>query len=200
MPSVVDLRLVGHLPCLDFVNSVDWRTSDSPVDFLPSFDDLLQWSAHAAVLAPSELRALGRRGNAAARCAALRRAIAFREASYRIVEAAMRRHAPEPADVRLVEAVIAKARASLNLHYEKGKFRWSYADGETHLDSPLWKIALSLDDLLTSHDLALVKECGGPGCGWLFFDVTKNHARRWCSMEGCGNRAKARRFYDRYIR
>jgi predicted RNA-binding Zn ribbon-like protein len=40
-----------------------------------------------------------------------------------------------------------------------------------------------------------VRACGG--CGWLFLDTSKNHSRRWCSMDACGNQAKARRHYRR---
>ncbi|MCL4825828.1 MAG: CGNR zinc finger domain-containing protein [Caldilinea sp.] len=35
-------------------------------------------------------------------------------------------------------------------------------------------------------------------CGWLFFDASRNRSRRWCSMEDCGNRAKARLHYKRH--
>ncbi|MEL6323421.1 MAG: CGNR zinc finger domain-containing protein, partial [Pseudomonadota bacterium] len=31
----------------------------------------------------------------------------------------------------------------------------------------------------------------GPTCTLYFHDVSKNHKRRWCSMDICGNRAKA---------
>jgi predicted RNA-binding Zn ribbon-like protein len=42
-----------------------------------------------------------------------------------------------------------------------------------------------------------VGECEGEGCSWLFLDTSRNRSRRWCSMEDCGNRAKARRHYER---
>jgi predicted RNA-binding Zn ribbon-like protein len=42
-----------------------------------------------------------------------------------------------------------------------------------------------------------VRECSGDTCGWLFVDTSRNHSRRWCDMEDCGNRAKARRHYLR---
>ena len=29
------------------------------------------------------------------------------------------------------------------------------------------------------------------------YDTSRNHSRRWCSMESCGNRAKAKRHYRR---
>jgi predicted RNA-binding Zn ribbon-like protein len=34
-------------------------------------------------------------------------------------------------------------------------------------------------------------------CAWLFVDTSRNHSRRFCSMEDCGNRAKQRRHYQR---
>jgi predicted RNA-binding Zn ribbon-like protein len=61
----------------------------------------------------------------------------------------------------------------------------------------LWPVVLAAADLLTSGDRARIHECAGPGCGWLFLDTSRNRRRRWCTMQGCGNRAKARRFYER---
>jgi predicted RNA-binding Zn ribbon-like protein len=42
-----------------------------------------------------------------------------------------------------------------------------------------------------------MRECGGSACTWLFLDHSRNRSRRWCSMETCGNRAKAHRHYRR---
>lgn len=39
-----------------------------------------------------------------------------------------------------------------------------------------------------------LKLCGSGSCRWAFFDRSKNHSSRWCTMASCGNRAKARRF------
>jgi predicted RNA-binding Zn ribbon-like protein len=39
-----------------------------------------------------------------------------------------------------------------------------------------------------------LKLCTDDNCRWAFFDHSRNHSSRWCSMESCGNRAKARRF------
>jgi predicted RNA-binding Zn ribbon-like protein len=58
-------------------------------------------------------------------------------------------------------------------------------------------IARSAAELLTSETLSRVRECGGATCTWLFLDASRNRSRRWCSMESCGNRAKARRHYRR---
>ena len=65
------------------------------------------------------------------------------------------------------------------------------------LDYPLWPIARSAADLLVSADVALVHECASDVCSWLFVDRSPGRRRRWCDMKVCGNRAKARRFYQR---
>jgi predicted RNA-binding Zn ribbon-like protein len=62
----------------------------------------------------------------------------------------------------------------------------------------LWRIVRSTTGLLTSEDLQRVGVCADDrGCGWLFYDTSRNRTRQWCSMRGCGNRAKAKRHYDK---
>ena len=51
--------------------------------------------------------------------------------------------------------------------------------------------------LLSSPDLARLRECAAERCGKLYLDHTKNASRRWCDMDTCGNRAKARRHQAR---
>ena len=42
-----------------------------------------------------------------------------------------------------------------------------------------------------------LKECAGEDCAAVFFDRSKNHSGRWCSMSSCGNRAKVRAWRER---
>jgi predicted RNA-binding Zn ribbon-like protein len=44
---------------------------------------------------------------------------------------------------------------------------------------------------------ARFKACGDDTCGWAFYDWSKNRSATWCSMESCGNRAKARAYRER---
>jgi hypothetical protein len=37
-----------------------------------------------------------------------------------------------------------------------------------------------------------IKICPADDCRWAFYDTSRNRSRQWCSMEVCGNRAKAR--------
>jgi predicted RNA-binding Zn ribbon-like protein len=60
----------------------------------------------------------------------------------------------------------------------------------------LWSAA----DILVGLESARLRECANDRCLWLFFDDSKNGTRRWCSMQSCGNRAKAHRHYLRQKR
>ncbi len=70
------------------------------------------------------------------------------------------------------------------LHWQIRR-RWRSPKG---LLSP---IAEAIGDLVCQKDFTLVRRCEGPACTLWFLDVSKGHARRWCSMAVCGNRAKA---------
>jgi hypothetical protein len=43
-----------------------------------------------------------------------------------------------------------------------------------------------------------LRECASETCSSVFFDRSKNHSGRWCSMSSCGNRAKVRAWRDRH--
>jgi predicted RNA-binding Zn ribbon-like protein len=43
-----------------------------------------------------------------------------------------------------------------------------------------------------------LKACPDDDCGWAFYDWSKNRSATWCSMETCGNRAKARSYRERH--
>ncbi len=43
-----------------------------------------------------------------------------------------------------------------------------------------------------------LKECAYDGCASVFYDRSKNHSGRWCSMSACGNRAKVRAWRERH--
>ena len=60
--------------------------------------------------------------------------------------------------------------------------------------SLLGPIAEDLAQLLVEGDFSLVRQCEHPDCVLWFYDRTKAHKRRWCSMALCGNRYKAAQF------
>lgn len=58
-------------------------------------------------------------------------------------------------------------------------------------------IAVAWTELVITGEAARLKRCAEHACAWVFWDVSKNRSRRWCSMRVCGNRTKARRYAAR---
>lgn len=58
-------------------------------------------------------------------------------------------------------------------------------------------IAEATAELITNQDFDLIRRCENSECVLWFFDRTKGHRRRWCSMASCGNRHKVNTFRQR---
>jgi predicted RNA-binding Zn ribbon-like protein len=68
---------------------------------------------------------------------------------------------------------------------------WRHARRWKSADQLLQPIAEAIADLVCNVDFRSVRECEGPTCTLMFYDRSKTHGRRWCTMAVCGNRAKA---------
>jgi predicted RNA-binding Zn ribbon-like protein len=68
---------------------------------------------------------------------------------------------------------------------------------EENLDSIIWPVLWSAASLIVSGEVPQIRICGGPDCGWMYVDRSRNKLRRWCQMETCGTREKSRRRYRR---
>ena len=186
---------------LDFANTVEDRPGTRPLDGLTSYARLVDWARAAGLLpdggAERLLAAAAARPSAAA--AVLKRAVALREAIYRVFLAVAHRRPPEPTDLAALNAELARsmARARVVPVPADGGFAWGWEADDEELDRMLWPIARSAADLLTSERTSAVRECSARDCSWLFMDTSRNGSRRWCNMQVCGNRAKARRHQQR---
>jgi predicted RNA-binding Zn ribbon-like protein len=188
----------GHV-VLDYVNTLSWRTRAEKVEFLSNYSDLVKWGVISGLLTEEDARSHlegGRRSPEQAAAVYLR-SIALREALYHILSAYSSDVQPDLPDIAVLNQELAQALSFRRLEWSGASFNWSWEERSGNLESLLWKITGAAADLLTSATLERVGECQGVGCGWLFIDTSKNHSRRWCDMEGCGNRAKARRHYKR---
>ncbi|NNG23341.1 CGNR zinc finger domain-containing protein [Telluria aromaticivorans] len=65
------------------------------------------------------------------------------------------------------------------------------------IPSLLGPVAQAVAELLVEGNFDLVRQCEHPECVLWFYDRTKAHKRRWCSMAICGNRYKAAQFRKR---
>lgn len=185
---------------LDFANTADWHASEYPVESLTSYSELVRWSEHAGILTEHQKQRLldtAERHSADA-ISVLERAIALREVIYRIFAAISHEQPPQANDLAAFNSELSKALAQSRITQAAEGFAWELtADNEHALDRMLWPVVHDAAGLLTSKELDRVGQCADDKCGWLFVDTSRNRSRRWCSMKDCGNRAKARRHYQR---
>ena len=195
------LHLESERLCLDFANTVNWHASEHPVEELPTYADLTAWAQKVGLVNEAEAQRLkrqaGRRPSEAD--SVLGRAHRLREAIYRLLAALAGGETGNLADLALINAELPPALARLQLAPTTDGYALRWPTEADALDRMLWPVAYSTVDLLTQPELlARVGQCADDrGCGYLFLDLTKNHSRRWCDMRDCGNRAKARRHYER---
>jgi predicted RNA-binding Zn ribbon-like protein len=191
--------LSGGQLSLDFANTLDDRTSASPQEFLNSYDDLVAWSQQAQTITDAEARRLREQAkkHPAKASAILQGAIVLREALFRIFTAVAQGASPEDEDLNMLNSALSEAMCHVRIVPQTGGFQWDWTAGPENLDRVLWPVVRAAADLLTSDELSETRVCASESCKWLFLDTSKNHSRRWCNMKTCGNRAKARRHYER---
>lgn len=191
---------------LDFLNSIATPV-DVPVEWITSGDDLLDWLGVAG-LVPADVRegfqksaVPGELDAVAAQSRALREW--FRDFVYKHKGRPLEAEALEELDP--LNRILARddefgqivARDGKKHDEGPGGLAWRMQRRWRSPDSLLIPVARAMADLICTDDFTHVKACEGPTCTLVFVDRTRGHARRWCSMAVCGNRAKAQAHRDR---
>jgi predicted RNA-binding Zn ribbon-like protein len=190
--------LCGGHPALDFVNSLDHRFSeDGPAELLADYPDLLRFAQQSGLLDAREVRRLASSVPPEAAARALRSARQLREALASVLYAAVDGRTPADGDIRTLEQHFHEASRHRELRWGTG-LEWHWGRFKSQADLPVWMLSLAARGLMTSDRPLRVRACGAEDCRWLFLDTSRNHTRRWCKMEVCGNRMKARRFQARH--
>ena len=183
---------------IDFANTVAYRGSTSE-DSLHNLGDLFTWLAAAKALPEPAVTALPKL-IAGAHSDAVRLfndAISLREMIYSMLRAVARHLAPPAGDLQRLNHALGEAPLRLSLAQAGAEMGWRVAIEPTAA-SLLAPILWSAADIIAGPDSARLRECANDQCLWLFLDDSKNGTRRWCSMQACGNRAKAHRHYQRH--
>jgi predicted RNA-binding Zn ribbon-like protein len=191
----------GNWLCLDFTHTLQNRYNSQKRELLHSYSDLLAWGLYRHILTEEEtiqlLHVAEQHPQAASKI--LNDAMSLREAIYRIFYIIAEDATPPQDDMDLLNTQLARAMSHACIVPEGDRFSWewsAHSDAEK-LERICWLVVRSAADLLTSDKLHGVRACSAEDCRWLFLDISKNHSRRWCDMETCGNQAKARRHYSR---
>ena len=176
------LFLADHR-ALDMLNTV-LQVDGVQVDVLQSDDDVARWLVKAGVLAaPTSRKGLLE---------------TFRELRDEVRELVRRRQAHKRLDLAGLNAFLAKGRQEPVLVQDRGgalRLEQRYATNTA--EQLLMPVALDAADLLANGDFDLVRVCESEDCVLHFYDRTRSHRRRWCSMATCGNRAKVQTFRAR---
>jgi predicted RNA-binding Zn ribbon-like protein len=189
----------GH-PVLEFTNTVSNHASEHPGETLFKYEDLLSWAKRVGLLHSEQIEILASKATSQPEAAAavFEKSLQLREALYRIFVERARDKSPAEEAMRIFNSVLAPLANGAQIVHHAGEFEWQWNFDEDALDAPLYIIALSAVNLLTSEHQQWVGQCADEdGCGWLFVDTSKNHSRRWCDINDCGNRAKQRRYQKR---
>ncbi|MCB0164801.1 MAG: CGNR zinc finger domain-containing protein [Anaerolineae bacterium] len=196
--SVSKFIIIANHLCLDFINTQIIQGGQL-VELLEDFTDLVGWLAAVQLLDAAQAEeAISRWNNTGDGQHVFERALTFRATLRDIAKQIV---AGQPVSPAVVEDINKLLR--YRIHYSElisgheGFTTRSYAefDEAIHLLTP---IAEAASELLCSADFSLIKKCENPECILYFYDTSKNHKRRWCSMSICGNRMKVAAYYRRH--
>jgi predicted RNA-binding Zn ribbon-like protein len=184
----------GGDPALDFVNTLDERPSDAPVENLATYGDLARFAELAGLIERSTSdRVRSLKGANCSRIAS--RARQLREHLYAILTAA---HSGRTLPKASLDAIASEVRRA---HAARGLVATATSSTVRHgwllpssPEIPLYACALAVETLLVTADHSLIRKCGASDCEVFFMDTSKAHRRQWCSMQNCGNREKQRRW------
>jgi predicted RNA-binding Zn ribbon-like protein len=194
-------ELSGGALCLDFANTgPDQKAPEARGEKLKSYADLLSWAVQTGELTVQDARKLLAAANHSTvrSNAALRKARELRQTIYDVFRAIAAQRAPATADLDMLNKYWRSASIHRGVSHAGGNFRRVWVmDNDDELERPLWPVIASAEELLTGGEVGLVRECGSGNCSWLFLDHSRNKSRRWCDMKTCGNRAKAKRHYEK---
>ncbi|MPZ69860.1 MAG: hypothetical protein GEU71_10050 [Actinobacteria bacterium] len=103
----------------------------------------------------------------------------------------------EPVEVDASRTVLDEAARSAGFTLRFTTERANLVPDATGVAGALGMIVASIAGAMASGSWERLKTCANDECQGVFFDRARNHSRRWCSMEVCGNRIKARSFRAR---
>jgi predicted RNA-binding Zn ribbon-like protein len=186
--------LVADAPGLDFLNSIATPV-DTSVDWIADGEGLLHWLGQAGLVPGDVLRGMRAKTQPGELDQIADQARSLREWFRDFV----RTHKGRP----LTAAALAELEPLNRLLERDNRFSRIVPGPEgsgffalqavRRWNDPgtlLLAVAEALAQLVCAEDFSHVKACEGPTCTLLFADRTRGHARRWCSMAICGNRAK----------
>lgn len=197
MSEVQKFNIIADNLSLDFLNTqiVD---DGKPKDLLNNFEDFVEWAEAVKLLEPVQAEKLIHDWDGQSETKKFFTELKeFRRTLREMVEAIAKIKAVKPSTIKMINSVLNQGYGYHELVKNESGFEKRF---RTNFDKPqqiLIPIAESAADLISYGNPKNLRKCESSTCILYFYDTTKNHRRRWCSMNACGNRAKAAAFYKR---
>ena len=183
----------GH-PALDLVNTLDERPSVAPIEKLATYHDLVRFAGSAGLIEARLAERLLRLGGRSCSHIA-KRARKIREHLHDVLAAANSGRPARQFDLEALSAAVRAAHAAQVLVAAPSPGfatrRWSSALAP---EIPLHACSIAIERLLVEEERKRIRKCEAPDCDVYYIDRSKGQRRQWCSMKGCGNREKQRRW------
>ena len=192
----IKFPLVGNHLSLDFVNT-KIAENGVPKDLLVGPADVAAWAVAVKLLDLPRAKKLAKLWQEAESRDEFEKVLRFRKVLHALVEAIARSESVTPLTLREINAQLRELNGYTEVLPSNEGFTKRFVL-EIHAPSQLLgPVAEAASNLLCYGNPAYVKKCENPACVLYFYDGTKNHSRRWCSMKACGNRTKVAAFYQR---
>lgn len=187
------LRLIGGRLALDFVNMIPLRNEFS-------WDQLIAFLESARIVTPErggELLAINRSDPQAAE-SLLRKAQRLAAALRLAFEAVLHRQKVLREWIEPINEILRITEGHDELVFMAQDWEIQFVASESGLEWLLAAVARSAAEIIAEGPRARLRLCANPRCGLFFYDTSRTHRRRWCSMTVCGNRHKVAAFARRH--
>lgn len=184
---------VGERLWLDFVNT---DNSGAGSDGLADFDRLVSWLEAAVALDAERAQMMRRRAvqQPSGATAALVDARRVRASLRLLAERGAVAHTVRSDTLAEINRVLGRSAGTRRVELRgDGTFARAFVPVGDAFAGLMIPVVESAADALILGELARVRRCADARCARVFYDGTRNAARRWCDMATCGNRAKAAR-------
>lgn len=186
-------RFIGGRLALDFVNMI-------PLKPALSWEQLIRFLESARIVTSErggELLAL-HRSDAQAAESLLRRAQRLADALRLAFDAVLHRQKVQHEWIEPINEFLRITEGHDELVPTDEDWEIQFVASESGLEWLLAAVARSAAEIIAEGPRARLRLCANPRCGLFFYDTSRTHRRRWCSMSACGNRHKVAAFARRH--
>lgn len=191
-------RIPGNRLCLDFVN-IPFSSGD-PREYAGSWSQLIEFMAEKRIISVekgAELSTLPESDPPAAE-ALLREAERLGEGMRSAFSAILKNQRVHREWIEPINEILRVTEGHDELEWHGDRWRLGFLAKEDGLEWLLAAIARSGAELIAEGAGSRLRKCSNANCQLLFYDDSRTHRRRWCSMAHCGNRSKVAAFAKRH--